>query len=465
MAEKNSEKALQKREAKLKRDTERAAKKELRKKRNSLWRQKDENIRWEKLDNTANVFPVIAGESLTNTYRISCTLKEEVNPIMLQMAVDIVTPKFPSFNLRLRAGVFWYYFEENGKMAPRVEEETTYPCRLIHTAKNSSYLFRVTYYKTRINLEAFHALADGMGGIGFLRELTYQYLRLMHSELGRKLSDELSEETSLDREDSFKANFKKSQKGVYKSGKAYIFRGEKLPYDGFGVMHGFMPVSELKKAAKGKYGASINEYLIAAFVYGAYQAKGRGMSEKRPLRVAVPVNLRPFFSSITTKNFFAMVSAEFAPDASHGEYTFAEIVAIVRESLREQITKENLEAVFSYNLGFEQRLAARMVPLPLKNFAIRLVYEKNAAANSTTITNIGNVTVQEEYRDYIENFFCFLPFSKGQYLKATITSYGDTLVYSYTSAFSDTAIQRNVFRQIASDGVPVQLETNGVYDV
>ena len=34
----------------------------------------NEYIRWDKLDNTANLFPVIAGDSLTNTYRISVTL-------------------------------------------------------------------------------------------------------------------------------------------------------------------------------------------------------------------------------------------------------------------------------------------------------------------------------------------------------------------------------------------------------
>ena len=29
----------------------------------------------------------------------------------------------------------------------------------------------MTYYKNRINLEVFHVLTDGMGGINFLREL------------------------------------------------------------------------------------------------------------------------------------------------------------------------------------------------------------------------------------------------------------------------------------------------------
>ena len=75
-------------------------------------------IRWDKLDNTANIFPAIAGENMTNVYRISVTLTEKIDPGKLQEALDIVLPKFDGFNVRLRKGVFWLYFEENGKPAP-----------------------------------------------------------------------------------------------------------------------------------------------------------------------------------------------------------------------------------------------------------------------------------------------------------------------------------------------------------
>ena len=83
--------------------------------------------KWEKLDNTANIFPVIAGEAMTNTYRISVVLKEEIQKDLLQEAVDLVIPKMPGFNLRLRSGFFWYYMEENGKASPKVKEEHRYP--------------------------------------------------------------------------------------------------------------------------------------------------------------------------------------------------------------------------------------------------------------------------------------------------------------------------------------------------
>ena len=160
-------------------------------------------IKWDKLDNTAHVFPVIAGETMSNVYRISVVLNEDVKEQYLQQALNDVLPRFSGFNLRLRRGVFWYYFEENNKPAPRVREEADYPCQFILQQKNNSYLFRVTYFKKRINLEVFHVLTDGMGGIIFLRELTYRYLALVHPEIENTERKFISSDTSLNREDSF----------------------------------------------------------------------------------------------------------------------------------------------------------------------------------------------------------------------------------------------------------------------
>ena len=88
-------------------------------------------IRWDKLDNTAHLFPSIAGENMTNVYRISVDLNEEIQRDYLQQALDMVLPKFDGFNVRLRIGVFWYYFEENGNRAPKVSEEIMFPCRYV----------------------------------------------------------------------------------------------------------------------------------------------------------------------------------------------------------------------------------------------------------------------------------------------------------------------------------------------
>jgi NRPS condensation-like uncharacterized protein len=186
-----------------------------------------------------------------------------------------------------------------------------------------------------------------------------------------------------------------------------------------------------------------------------------GMPHDAPIRVAVPVNLRPYFDSITTKNFFVMVSAEFKPQKDI--YTFEEVLHIAAESLRAQINRDNLEKLFSYNVSNEKFIGARAVPLFLKNIAMRLVYTTSALANSTTITNIGNISVSDEYAPYIDQFHAFLAMSKGQHLKGTICSYKGTLVFTFSSDLRGTLVQRGFFKKIASDGIDVTVETNGVY--
>ena len=420
----------------------------------------ERQIRWDKLDNTALIFPVIAGEGMTNTYRISVELYEEIQPELLQKALDIVLPKFNVFNVRLRMGVFWYYFEENNKPAPRVTEEELFPCRYIQPNKNNSYLFHVSYYKRRINLEVFHVLTDGMGGMTFMKELVYQYLRLVHEELRGKVADKLCDDTSLNAEDSFEKNYKKNSKKGYLTGKAYLIQQKKLAKGEFGVMHGLINIPELKVVTK-KYGVSINEYLVGVFAWATYvQCLHKSPSEK-PIRIAVPVNLRPYFNSNTTKNFFTMVSTEFQPKEE--DYTFEEVLKIIQKSLKEQITKENLESLFSVSVSNQKNRFLRMVPLMIKNLVMRLVYNRSAVAYTTTITNVGFVKLDPIYEPYVKMFRSFIAMSKGQSLKGTINSYQDTLVFTFSSIFSDTSVQKEFFRKIAEDGVTVQIETNGVY--
>ena len=418
------------------------------------------NIRWDKLDNTALIFPVVAGEGMTNTYRISVELQEEIQPELLQEALDIVLPKFNVFNVRIRMGVFWYYFEENNKPAPRVTEEELFPCRYIKPNRNNSYLFHVSYYKCRINLEVFHVLTDGMGGMTFLKELVYQYLRLAHGEIFDKVEDKLCDDTSLNAEDSFEKNYKKNSKKGYLMKKAYLIHQKKLPKGEFGVMHGLINIPELKEVTK-KYGVSINEYLVGTFAWATYVQCLHKSPSKNPIRIAVPVNLRPYFNSNTTKNFFVMVGAEFHPEEEN--YTFEEVLKIIQKSLKEQITKENLESQFSVSVSNQKNRFLRMVPLMMKNLVMRFVYNRSAVAYTSTITNIGFAKLDPIYEPYVKMFRAFIAMSKGQSLKGCINSYQDTLVFNFTSTFADTSVQKEFFRKIAEDGVTVQIETNGVY--
>lgn len=423
------------------------------------WPWKGRDIRWEKLDNTAHLFPVIAGEEMTSVYRISITLSEEIDPKLLQQALDTVLPRFQGFDLRLRSGFFWNYFEENGKRAPRVQLEGRFPCRYIRPNRNNNYLFRVSYYRCRINLEVFHVLTDGMGGVNFIRELCYQYLRLKHPELHAQKGDALSADTSLNREDSFIKNYRQKAKRGYHSQKAYLLKGERLPDGELGVMHGYTELDALKALCREK-GLTINEYLVACFVWSVYTECLNSSPCSKPIRVAVPVNLRPYFNSITSKNFFVPVSVEFKP-GREGQ-SFEEICAAVQQSLKSQLNREHLEKLMSYNVASQKKLWARFAPLPLKGIIMRQVYKVSALANTSTLTNIGVIAFEDEYKPYIKAFHAFLPTSKGQPVRSTVCSYDGRLIFTFSYNIKDTSVQRGFFRRLSQDGLNVELESNGV---
>ena len=144
-------------------------------------RKRFQGASWRRLDNTGKLFAMVTGEDLSNVFRVSAVLTEEVEEERLQRALNQTLPEFQVFQVKLRRGFFWNYFETNTRK-PEVEQETSYPCRFIEPHSSQMYLFRVSFFKKRINFEVFHGLTDGMGATNFLKKLVENYLKLGEQE-------------------------------------------------------------------------------------------------------------------------------------------------------------------------------------------------------------------------------------------------------------------------------------------
>ena len=418
---------------------------------------------WEKLDNTALLFPVIANEGMSSVYRLSVSLTEDVDPELLAKAQDKVLLNFTSFRMRLRAGVFWYYFEENDKKYPDVREESELPGAYINKSRNRQFMFRLSYYKKRINLEVFHALTDGAGGLVFLKEIVYQYLRYRHPELLEVEKDRLSAGIFLDNEDSYMKNFKKPEGGrstAYKSKKAVTLKGEFLQKGDIGVLHGYIPLPQIKEAAK-KHGVTINQYIVGTYIYSIYKEYLKGGVSDLPVNCCVPVDLRNLYDSHTGKNFFVMISAAFKPEKE--EYSFEEVLSFTAGTLKEQMDKENLEKILSYNVSNEANKLLRPIPLFIKNIAIKQVYNATADCTTSTVTNVGRVEIRAPYEPYVEHFYAMLSMSKGQNMKAAVASFKDTMVITFSTILADISIIKRFFSCLKADNVDAAIETNGAW--
>lgn len=424
--------------------------------------------RWRRLDNTAKIFPGITNEDLSNVFRVSATLKEPVDRELLEKALNRVLPRRWGFRVKLRRGFFWYYFEAN-RRRPRVERESTYPCRFIDPHSNQLYLFRVSFFECRINLEVFHALTDGLGGVNFLKALVCEYLDLARARSrvpessgpletagkGKALRAGMPPGDLQDMEDSYKRFSRRMKKKKYATAEAVQLTGELFPLDECGVIHGRLPLEAVKAAAKEK-GVSITKYLAAALIWSVFQEYDAGDG---PVGINLPVNLRNIFGSETEANFFAVtLITHWRRDGED----FGEILADVSAQMDENLKRERLEQTISYNVASERSLLVRLVPLPLKGVGLRAVFARSSRAYTLTLSNLGDIRMDPAYSGDVRSFSSIIGVSARQPLKCVITSYEGEMVVSFTSVFQDIRLQSRFFSFLKEQGIPAVLEGNGM---
>lgn len=414
--------------------------------------------RWRRLDNTAKIFPVIANENVTQVFRVSVTLKEAVQPEILQRALEEILPRIRAFRVKLRRGLFWYYFEENTKI-PQVRRENTYPCRYIDPYGNQRFLFRVTYYERRINLEVFHALTDGLGAVNFLKSLTRQYLRMAHGapEEWTAEDEKTRSEEVFHVQDSYLENYRRGTPRNYSSAPAFKLAGHYLPPGTGQVLHGYVKVSELKRYCR-RYDVSITKYLAAALLWSIRQEYLGGKTGARPVVLNLPINLRAFFGSDTMANFFAVTLIGWLfrdPDMD-----FETLLYKVSRQMDRKIDKEKLKESICYNVSNEKKWYLRVIPLFIKRPLMSLVFRMKDRAYTMTLSNLGPIQMEPEYQDSIKRFHFMIGVSRRQPIKCAVCAYGDELAVTFTSAFSDSRLQRRFFRKLKEDGLSVRLEGN-----
>ena len=104
---------------------------------------------WYKLDNAAQIFPMISNQNDTNSFRLACILKESVEPSILKEALSITLKRFPTFCVKLKKGYFWYYLEKNNA-TPIIREESPYFCESNNYDLQNEYPFNLSYNNKRL---------------------------------------------------------------------------------------------------------------------------------------------------------------------------------------------------------------------------------------------------------------------------------------------------------------------------
>lgn len=416
---------------------------------------------WYKLDLSAIVYPTLQRRDFSSVYRLSVVLKEEVQPDVLQQAVDIALKRFPTYKTAIRKGLFWRYLEPNNRPGPFVQKDIRNFCMPMPFKAGSRYLLRVYYYDRRISLEAHHCLGDGTGGMCVLQTITAVYLRLLgHSvSSGGFVLDVNGTPDPEELEDAYMRYANAKVCPPRPGEKTYRVRGTREPFYTFNIIDGIMSVREVMEVAK-KYDATITEYLNSVLLYALLKKQQSEWHLKlRPVKIAMPVNLRRFFPSKTLRNFITMVYPSIDPRL--GEYSFEEIVKQVHNYMRYYINEKFLRGDITTNASTQRNPFIRVVPLFVKDFVVRQFYTRVQDKNSSAgLTNMGALKVPEDMKPYIERFDIYMgqPFSSRT--NCAIISFEDTLTINFASSIMETDVERYFFRKLVEDGIHVTIESN-----
>lgn len=417
---------------------------------------------WRKLDNSAKIFPLSESKKYSTVFRYSAVLKEEIDKVVLEKAVEKALYRYKAFKVRLKRGLFWYYLEENMKK-PIVREEVYYPCKRIDPMYSNDYLFSVTYFERKINIEIFHSLTDGNGGLIFFKEIVYNYLEMKHKELLDK-EERKTRKVEVDTEDSYMANFDKKAKNSRENKRAYVLRGKELKFHQVSVNHLLINNDDIKKECT-KYNVSTTQYLTSVLIWSVYNAnilKGKKETKnKKPLKVCIPVNLKKYFRSKTMSNFFSYISIDAEMETCK---SFKKIIEFVREEFKEKLTQEELLKTMSDTVKVGNNIFISSIPLPLKKVIIRSIYGQIQRHLSITYSNIGKVGIIGKYQDYIDYFMILIAPERIEKIKCSSCTYQDKLIYTFTSILNDNSIEKFFYNFLKKQNVKVEVESNGVLD-
>ena len=293
--------------------------------------------------------------------------------------------------------------------------------------------------------------------MNFLKEIVYNYIEIKYLE--NKTTSRLKDrEIKYTSEDSYVKNYDKRIKAKRDSKRAYNLSGRILPPGVVSVTHEFMDSNKIREVAKSN-NATITQFLTACLIFSIHEVGVIHDKSKREVRIQVPVNLKKYFHSYTSSNFFSYIDVNVD---TNKEKTFNNILEKVKKEFKDKLTEEELLKTIAINLRLTNNYAIRIVPLFLKKLIVSNIHKLYRMYNTTTLSNVGRIGVLQEYKPYVDKFLLLIAPEDIEKIKCAVCAYENTLVFSFASVLESKKVEMKFKAVIESFGIKVDLDGNEV---
>lgn len=407
---------------------------------------------WTRLENSAIIYPSCQTRKYAAMYRLSVTLSSDVDKDKLDEALKTVIHRFPSFRFTVRKGLFWWFLR-------RLENEPaitrTSGLESFNMKKNAGYMFKLSCTGPRVDLDVFHALTDGTGGMTFLLSVVAEYVRLTTGTritYGKWVYNPFEEPDECEIEDGFD-QFSGTKGALDNEEKAYHVKGRTEKSDVLNSLGVSIQENQLTDKAR-ELGCTVTELVSALMLVSLQELREADPSRRKRtnIRMEVPVNLRPIFGSRTLRNFSSYIYL--GVDVSNGNLSFEDTLREVRSQKSLYLQRGRLLRRIAANVALEDNLAIRCTPLFIKRPVINLINHLKGDNYSTyTFSNLGRIDLPEEMREYVRDIHFVLGRTRERFGSCACASYGGRLNLDFSRKIAGDDFERTFIRNLRSLGI------------
>ncbi len=412
---------------------------------------------WFPLDDAAKIYPFSMQEGYMSVFRLAMNLKEDVVPELLQMALNFTIKRFPVFATTLKKGLFWHYLDST-KRRFTVHEANSIPCSPIPISQSAAQAFRVLYYKNRISVEFFHILTDGTGAVAFLRALVAEYLRLLghEGEADETLIDISDTPIKEETINEFARVEKPKNSTGFADKPALQMSGNHSSTLPCRIIHLKLNINDVKAAAK-KHQTTVTTYLLA-IMFIASKAATENMSGD--ISIQVPVNMRQYYPSKTLRNFSMYAGIRIPIE---NITSIDDIIPEILSQIEEKTSKKAMSAMVAGTNKLVNGI--RLIPMVIKSPVAKLIYGViGERVFTTTISNLGVVTMPKGFAEHIKDMEFTLGASKANKALCGVITYGDTITFTVTKNTASPVFEEKMYSLLKREGLDPVVEGSPNYE-
>ncbi|MCQ2409068.1 MAG: hypothetical protein MJ068_00830 [Clostridia bacterium] len=319
------------------------------------------------MDFASRFYPIYATRKAQSLFCIGAEMSDEVDPVILCDAVNETVKQFPSFKVSLKKGFAWYYFLENRNRAEVYEHDNTY-LHPIRKKDCNGFMFKFSYEGKYIEMMIFHGLTDGTGAYVFFQAVLKKYRELQGINFaGKKFPFDGVIDFSNTEDGILKYAKPVRIKDIHlksvAGAKPNLLKGTPIKGDHETIIcrANANEIMALAKAEK----VSFTAYIAGVLCYTCEKVS----KSKNPVAMMIPINLRNFFPTNTSRNFVTFIRIVIKPGMFS---TLEEYVREAQRQIKEKATKEQLEPMLSTTFKGQNNFLVKIVPVTLKKILFKI---------------------------------------------------------------------------------------------